>query len=132
MDIPYNYSISHDDRERLLGQKGCVVWLTGLSGSGKTTIARALEIKLTALGRLCYVLDGDQIRNGIAADLGFTPADRSENIRRSGHIASLFADAGIITVTAFISPYRADRALARGLVPPDRFIEVFLDTPLAV
>ncbi|MFC1485884.1 adenylyl-sulfate kinase [Candidatus Latescibacterota bacterium] len=120
------------DREHLLGQQGCVVWLTGLSGSGKTTIARGLERKLLADGHLCYILDGDVIRRGLNGDLGFSPEDRAENIRRIGHVAALFADAGVIAVTAFISPYRADRRQARACVPPRRFIEVYLNTPLEV
>ena len=119
-------------RERLLGQKGCVVWLTGLSGSGKTTIARALEDRLLGENHLCYVLDGDIVRKGLNADLGFSPGDRGENIRRIGEVAALFADAGVIVATAFISPYRNDRRRARACVPPGRFIEVYLDTPLSI
>lgn len=119
-------------RERLLGQKGCVVWFTGLSGSGKTTIARALEDRLLEANHLCYVLDGDIIRKGLNADLGFSPGDRGENIRRIGEVAALFAGAGMIVATAFISPYRNDRRRARACVPPGRFIEVYLNTPLEV
>jgi adenylylsulfate kinase len=120
------------DRERFLGQKGCVVWLTGLSGSGKTTLARALECRLASRGRLCYVLDGDTVRQGLNSDLGFSPKDRAENVRRVGEVAALFADAGLIAVAAFISPYRADRRNARACVPPGRFLEVFLSAPVDV
>jgi adenylyl-sulfate kinase len=116
---------------RRLGQRGCVVWFTGLSGSGKSTVARALEESLAAEGRLVYVLDGDNIRTGLCSDLGFTAADRSENIRRIGHVAALFADAGAIVLTAFISPFRSDRAQARAIVGAD-FLEVFVDAPLNV
>ena len=119
-------------RERLPGQTGCVVWLTGLSGSGKTTIARELERKLLADGHFCYVLDGDVVREGLNSDLGFSPEDRAENIRRIGHVAALFADAGIIAVTAFISPYREDRCRARSFVPPGRFVEVYVNASLEV
>jgi adenylylsulfate kinase len=118
------------DRERLLGQRGCVIWLTGFSGSGKTTIARALERRLMSGGRLCCVLDGDAIRKGLNRDLGFSPEDRAENIRRAGEIAALFMDAGVIVAAAFISPYRDDRARARECVPSGRFIEVYLSTTL--
>ncbi len=126
-------AVRHEDRERLLRQRGCVVWLTGLSGSGKSTVAHGLEERLVQAGHLAYVLDGDNIRHGLNADLGFTPADRTENIRRVGQVAGLFADAGVIAIAAFISPYREDRAQARRIcgerVP---FVEVFLDVPLAV
>jgi adenylylsulfate kinase len=124
--------VSAGDRARLLGQRGCVVWLTGLSGSGKSTLARALESRLTAAGRACYVLDGDNIRHGLNRDLGFSPADRRENIRRVGEVAALLADAGLIAITAFISPYRAGRKLARQACGESPFIEVFLDASLAV
>ena len=106
--------------------------MTGLSSAGKTTIATELERELFNLGRQAYVLDGDNIRHGLGADLGFSPKDRSENIRRVGQVANLFADAGIICVTAFISPYRADRDLARQITPDGRFIEVFVNAPLEV
>jgi adenylyl-sulfate kinase len=124
-------AVGRADRERLLGQLGCVVWMTGLSGSGKSTIARRLERRLIRAGRPTYVLDGDNIRQGLSGDLGFSPADRDENIRRSGEVAALFADAGLIAVAAFISPYRAGRRRARAAAPPGRFVEVFIDTPLA-
>jgi adenylyl-sulfate kinase len=115
------------DRTRILGQRGVVLWLTGLSGSGKSTIAFALERRLTGLRHLTYVLDGDNVRHGLCSDLGFSPADRTENIRRIGEVAALFADAGTIIITSFISPYRSDRALARGRVPAGMFVDVFLD-----
>jgi adenylyl-sulfate kinase len=109
-----------------------VVWLTGLSGSGKSTVAVAVEAALVAAGHAAYVLDGDNVRHGLNRDLGFAPEDRAENIRRVGEVAALFADAGLITLTAFISPYRADREAARAAVGAERFLEVFVDTPLEV
>ena len=123
-------NISREDREELLNQKGVVLWFTGLSGSGKSTLAREVEKKLHQSGRLSYVLDGDNIRFGLNRNLGFSPADRAENIRRIGEVAKLFADAGVITLTAFISPYRADRDMARQLVKAGEFIEIFVDCPL--
>jgi adenylyl-sulfate kinase len=111
---------------------GCVVWLTGLSGSGKTTIARALEVELRESGRAVCVLDGDCLRRGLCADLGFSPEDRQENIRRVGEVARLFADAGLICIVALISPYRRDRERARAAVPAGRFVEVFINAPLEV
>jgi len=119
-------------RRRNLGQQGCVVWLTGLSGSGKTTLARALESVLLREGHPAYVLDGDKIRQGLNRDLGFSPEDRDENIRRIGEVAALFADAGVIAITSFISPYREGRRRARRAAPEGRFLEVFLDVPLSV
>ncbi|MCR9248007.1 MAG: adenylyl-sulfate kinase [bacterium] len=123
--------VTRADRERLLGQRGAVVWFTGLSGSGKSTVARALEERLTAAGRLVYVLDGDNVRHGLCADLDFSDAGRVENIRRIGHVAALFADAGAIVLTAFISPFRQDRATVRELVGDD-FVEVHVDAALDV
>lgn len=111
---------------------GCVVWLTGLSGAGKTTIARALESELRHSGRAVCVLDGDCLRRGLCSDLGFTPEDRQENIRRVGEVARLFVDAGMICIVALISPYRDDRARARAAAPVGRFIEVYINAPLAV
>ncbi|NYE57614.1 adenylylsulfate kinase [Carboxydothermus ferrireducens DSM 11255] len=124
--------ITAEDREKLLGQKGVVIWLTGLSGSGKSTIARELEAVLYREGKLAYVLDGDNIRMGLNKDLGFSEKDRQENIRRIGEVAKLFVDAGIIVITAFISPFRADRDKVRSLLPEGKFIEVFVDCPLEV
>jgi bifunctional enzyme CysN/CysC len=111
---------------------GCVVWLTGLPSSGKSTIAIELERELFNLGRHTYVLDGDKVRHGLCSDLAFSPDDRKENIRRVGEVAKLFADAGIICITAFISPYRADRDLARKMLEPGRFIEVHVNAPVEV
>ncbi len=125
-------NIKREDREKLLKQKGLVIWLTGLSGSGKSSIARKLEEILINSGRLAYVLDGDNVRHGLNSDLGFSDADRNENIRRIGEVAALFFDAGVIVITAFISPFRKDRDLARSKVPTGRFIEVFVDAPLSV
>ena len=119
-------------REELLKQKGCVIWFTGLSGSGKSTVANQVAAHLHQLGRITYVLDGDNIRHGLNKNLGFSPEDRQENIRRIGEVAKLFADAGLITTTAFISPYRQDRDAVRDIMLPDRFIEVFVDCPLEV
>jgi adenylylsulfate kinase len=125
-------AISKKDRERLLGQKGIVLWFTGLSGSGKSTIAHAVEEKLFEAGHLSFVLDGDNIRHGLNKNLGFSPEDREENIRRIGEVANLFARAGVIAMTAFISPYRADRAKARSLLDSGEFVEVFVKVPLNV
>jgi bifunctional enzyme CysN/CysC len=119
-------------RELRNGHGGCVIWFTGLSGSGKSTIAAELERELFNLGRQTCILDGDNIRHGLCSDLGFSPRDRTENIRRVGEVARLFAGTGMICITAFISPYRADRELARGIAPSGRFIEVYLNTPLEV
>ena len=125
-------TITREDREKLLVQKGCVLWLTGLSGSGKSTLAHEVANALHQRGRLTYVLDGDNIRHGLNNNLEFSPADREENIRRIGEVSKLFADSGVIVMTAFISPYRGDRDKARALVEDGRFIEVFVDCPLAV
>jgi len=124
-------AVTRGDRERLLGQRGAVVWFTGLSGSGKSSVAHALEQRLLAAGRLAYVLDGDNVRHGLCADLAFSAADRTENIRRVGHVAALFAESGIIVLTSFISPYRADRAKVREIVGAS-FVEVFVDAPIEV
>jgi adenylylsulfate kinase len=119
--------VERGERERLLGQRGATVWLTGLSGSGKSTIAVAAERALAERGRLAYVLDGDNIRHGLNKNLGFSPADRTENIRRIGEVARLFTDAGLLVFTSFISPYRADRDAVRALLAPGDFIEVHVD-----
>jgi bifunctional enzyme CysN/CysC len=124
-------SVSREDRETALGQRACVVWFTGLSGSGKSTLAREVERRLAARGRLVYVLDGDNVRHGLCSDLGFSDADRAENIRRIAEVAALLTDAGLIVLTAFISPFRADRALARRVIGDGRFVEVHVDAPLA-
>lgn len=119
--------LSTEDREKNLKQKGVVIWLTGLSASGKSTVAREVELALVQNGKNSYVLDGDNIRHGLNKNLGFSPDDRKENIRRIGEVAKLFSESNVITLTAFISPYRADRDLARSLLPAGRFIEVFCD-----
>jgi bifunctional enzyme CysN/CysC len=125
-------SITREDRQRLNGHSGKVIWFTGLSGSGKSTIANALEKELHAQGKRTYILDGDNVRQGLNKDLGFTDADRIENIRRVAEVAKLMMDAGLIVMTAFISPFRAERDMARQLIGEENFIEVFVDTPLAV
>lgn len=125
--------VERSDRQKLLGQKGATLWFTGLSGSGKSTVAVALEQALHGQGRLCYRLDGDNIRLGINKNLGFSAEDRTENIRRIGEISKLFCDTGVICLSSFVSPYRADRRIVRELhdaadIP---FIEVFMNTSLA-
>ncbi|QBG47345.1 sulfate adenylyltransferase subunit CysN [Verrucomicrobia bacterium S94] len=124
--------VSAADREGLLKQKGSTIWLTGLSGSGKSTIAQQLEKALIEQGHLCYILDGDNVRHGLNRDLGFSMEDRKENIRRIAEVAALMNDAGVIVITSFISPYISDRAAAREVIGDDSFIEVFVDTPLEV
>ncbi|KAM0885140.1 hypothetical protein ACQ4PT_030549 [Festuca glaucescens] len=118
------------DRQKLLKQKGCVVWITGLSGSGKSTLACTLGRELHTRGKLAYVLDGDNLRHGLNKDLGFAAEDRAENIRRVGEVAKLFADAGLVCIASFISPYRRDRESCRALLSDGSFIEVFLDMSL--
>jgi adenylylsulfate kinase len=115
------------DRERVLGQRGVTIWLTGLSGSGKSTVAVAAEKVLLERGRAAYVLDGDNVRHGLNKNLGFSPEDRTENIRRIGEVAKLFTEAGIIALTSFISPYRSDRDAVREIMEPGDFIEVLVD-----
>jgi len=124
------HAIAADERCRHYGHRGAVLWLTGLSASGKSSLAMALEQALTAVGYSCYVLDGDNVRKGLNRDLGFSPQDRSENIRRVGEAAALFADAGLICITAFISPYKADRELAR-MACPQGFHEIHIAADLA-
>ena len=119
-------------RRALNGHTSRVFWFTGLSGSGKSTIANALEKELHAQGIRTYILDGDNVRHGLNSDLGFTVADRVENIRRIGEVAKLMVDAGIVVLTAFISPFRAERDMVRGLFEDDEFVEIFVDTPLDV
>ncbi len=145
----HEHQVSRSSREALNGHKGCVIWFTGLSGSGKSTIANALDHKLHQLGIHSAVLDGDNVRHTLNAGvsmlagvhseefaqrfgLGFSAMDREENIRRIGAVAQLFSEAGIIGLTAFISPYRVDRDRVRNNLPPGEFIEVFVDTPIAV
>jgi len=124
--------VTFEQRTRRNGYLGCIVWLTGLSGAGKSTVATELERELFNAGKQVYVLDGDNVRHGLCSDLGFSPEDRCENIRRIGEVAKLLADGGFICVTAFISPYRSDRDLVRKLVPPGQFIEVYVNAPLHV
>ncbi|MDE0349047.1 MAG: adenylyl-sulfate kinase [Gammaproteobacteria bacterium] len=127
---PVEHRVALCDRERRNAHRGGVLWLTGLSGAGKTTLAFALEERLFRDGLQVYVLDGDNVRHGLNADLGFSRADRGENIRRAGEVAALFADAGVLCIAAFISPYREDRAAARAAAP-GRFHEVYVRADLA-
>lgn len=124
--------VTGGDREALYGHASRTVWFTGLSGSGKSTLAFAVERALVAKGVACYVLDGDNVRFGLNRDLGFSPEDRTENIRRIGEVCRLFQDAGLVVLTAFISPYRADRDQVRALHAEGQFAEVFVDTPIEV
>jgi len=125
--------VSRDAREGRGGHRGAILWFTGLSGSGKSTLANALDHRLHELGLSSYVLDGDNVRHGLNGDLGFSPADRTENIRRIGEVAKLFADAGTFALTAFISPYREDRDRIRMTTArPDDFVEIFVYCPLDV
>ena len=123
--------VARPEREKQLGQRGATVWLTGLSGSGKSTIAVAVERALHQRGKLAYVLDGDNVRHGLNKNLGFSPEDRTENIRRIGEVAKLFNDAGVVVFTAFISPYRDDRDAVRAIMPDGDFVEVFVDADVA-
>ncbi|MEO8847029.1 MAG: adenylyl-sulfate kinase, partial [Casimicrobiaceae bacterium] len=127
-----SFDVDRSVRATIKSQRPCVLWFTGLSGAGKSTIANLVEKKLHALGRHTYLLDGDNVRKGLNKDLGFTDADRVENIRRVAEIAALMADAGLIVLTAFISPFRDERAMARALLPPGEFLEIFVDTSLAI
>jgi adenylylsulfate kinase len=124
--------VSGDDRADLFGHSSRTIWFTGLSGSGKSTLAFAVERVLIDKGVACYVLDGDNVRFGLNRDLGFSPEDRTENIRRIGEVCRLFQDAGLVVLTAFISPYQADRDQVRALHAPGHFVEVFVDTPVEV
>ena len=121
----HEHKVTRQERESLLKQKGVVLWFTGLSGSGKSTIANEVAYKLHNMGKFAYVLDGDNIRHGLNKDLGFSPEDRNENIRRISEVAKLFADAGIIAITAFISPYKQYRDFCRELTGPGRFFEIY-------
>jgi bifunctional enzyme CysN/CysC len=124
--------VTREDRERLNGHAGRVVWFTGLSGSGKSTLANALEVELHRLGKRTYLLDGDNVRQGLNKDLDFTDAGRVENIRRIAEVAKLMMDAGLVVMTAFISPFRRDREMARGLIGAEDFFEVYVSTSLKV
>ena len=126
----HEHKVTRKEREELLKQKGVVLWFTGLSGSGKSTIANEVAHKLHQMNKLTYVLDGDNIRHGLNKDLGFSPEERNENIRRISEVANLFADAGIITLTAFISPYKKYRNFCRELAGKNRFIEVYAKASL--
>ncbi len=128
----HDHQLDKAERSAIKEQKPCILWFTGLSGSGKSTIANAVEVKLAELRKHTYLLDGDNVRYGLNKDLGFSDADRVENIRRIGEVSNLFADAGIIVLSAFISPFRADREIVRELAQEGEFIEVFIDTPLEV
>ncbi|MEC6900440.1 adenylyl-sulfate kinase [Photobacterium piscicola] len=127
----HSYSVTKDQRGQQKQQQPCVLWFTGLSGAGKSTVAGALEHRLLALGYHTYLLDGDNVRHGLCKDLGFSAQDRRENIRRIGEVAVLMADSGLIVLSAFISPHREERQSVRDLLPQGEFIEVFIDTPLA-
>ena len=128
----HKVSITREARERRNGHKGTVVWFTGLSGSGKSTIAHELEKQLFDMGCHTYVFDGDNVRHGLCKDLGFSHEDRQENIRRIGEMVKLFTDAGIMAMTAFISPFRSDRRMVSDLVGKDRFLEVYCECPIEV
>ena len=123
-------NVTREDREKINGHKGCTVWFTGLSGSGKSTIAVAVEKALWDRGVRAYILDGDNIRHGLNRNLGFSAADREENIRRIGEVARLFVDAGVMVLCSFISPFRAERRMVRELVEAGEFVEIFVDTPI--
>ena len=125
-------AITREDRERLNGHRGFTIWFTGLSAAGKSTLAVALEKALFERGHRTYILDGDNVRHGLNKNLGFSQEDREENIRRIGEVARLFSDCGIITMTAFISPYQRDRRMARSLFEEGSFIEVFVDCPIEI
>jgi len=124
--------IGREKRKVLLNQKSACLWFTGLSGSGKSTLARSVEKALYEMGQLSYVLDGDNVRHGLNGDLGFSDEDRKENIRRIGEVSKLFVDAGLLTLTAFISPFRADREAVRNILENGQFIEVYVDCPLDI
>ncbi len=128
----HNSTVTHEERVHQKNQKPVVLWFTGLSGSGKSTVANAVESKLLFLNKHSYLLDGDNVRHGLNKDLGFSDEDRVENIRRIGEVARLFIDSGAIVLTAFISPFVSDRAQVRALLPKTQFLEVFIDTPIEV
>jgi bifunctional enzyme CysN/CysC len=124
--------VSREERAQLKHQTPAVLWLTGVSGAGKSTMANLVDKKLTSMGRHTFLLDGDNVRHGLNKDLSFTDADRAENIRRISEVVKLMTDAGLIVITAFISPFRAERKAVRDLLQPGEFYEIFIDTPLAV
>lgn len=126
-----NYSLNKSDRLKLKGHKSCVIWLTGLSGSGKSTIANLVEVELNKLGVHTYVLDGDNVRMGLNSDLGFSKVDRKENIRRISEVAKLFKDSGTVVITAFISPFKEDREHSKQIIGED-FVEVYVNSSLEV
>jgi len=128
--IPHNHAIDRQDRERLNGHKALVVWFIGLSGSGKSTLASRLEQRLYEQGKRTFILDGDNIRSGLNRDLDFSESARKENIRRIAHVAALMADAGLITITAFITPFEAERQMVRATVGEERYLEVYVNCPL--
>ncbi|VXD19075.1 adenylyl-sulfate kinase [Marinoscillum sp. 108] len=130
--IPHDHAIKLEDRVRKNGYAPKLIWFTGLSGSGKSTLASAFEVYLFNQGYGTYILDGDNVRSGLNKDLDFSDSSRVENIRRIAEVSKLFVDAGVVVLTAFISPFRADRAQARDLVGGENFIEVFVDTPIEV
>ena len=130
--VAQHLSVSTADRERLIGQRGCVLWFTGLSGSGKSTLANALDAELHGRGIKTVLLDGDNVRHGLCGDLGFSADDRHENLRRIAEVAKLMADTGLVVLTAFVSPYRSDRDRARAIVGPERFAEIYVDAPVEV
>ncbi len=130
--IWHSHHVTKDERAGIKSQKPCILWFTGLSGSGKSTIANAVETALFKRGKHTYLLDGDNIRMGLNKGLTFSDEDRIENIRRIGEVAKLFVDAGLIVLTAFISPFRKERQMVRDLVEEGEFIEIFIDTPLEV
>nr|WP_024965546.1 adenylyl-sulfate kinase [Pantoea sp. IMH] len=130
--IWHSHAVTRDEREAQHGHRGVLLWFTGLSGSGKSTVAGALEQGLHKAGISTYLLDGDNVRHGLCRDLGFSDEDRKENIRRVGETAKLMVDAGLVVLSAFISPHRAERQMVRDLLGEGRFIEIFVDTPLAI
>ena len=130
--VEHLHKVTKEDRQKLLKQKSPVVWLTGLSGSGKSTIANQLAVKLQQEGKLAYILDGDNVRMGLNKDLGFSDDDRKENIRRIAEVAKLLSDAGVIVITAFISPFREERENAKEIIGKNNFTEVYVEAPLMV
>jgi adenylylsulfate kinase len=128
----HDQHLTREDRSKIKHQKPCLLWFTGLSGAGKSTIANAVDRALYERGYHTFLLDGDNVRHGLSKDLGFSDADRIENIRRIGEVSKLFTDAGLIVLSAFISPFASDRQMVRDLFAPGEFIEVFMDTPLEI